>query len=820
MEFREFANEVEAALNDETAAARRRFGNCYYLYNGRFRGGGAAFSIYEFNTGGDLAFREECPGQLEINRDRFPCRVIGAEAGILALSTAHYIEHPIPRATLRCFPWFLLGDLKERIGEIGSPDSTFNRELVLKVFGFVASNSDVNPSSVDPLLHLVGEQFNHDQLAAIAASMTREVTFILGPPATAKTTRCGMIVRATVERGESVLVVAHSNVAVDAVTLASARALSGTRWLSGGECVRVGIPRLDEVRTLSAMIPRGIVRQRKPELLRQIESGEQRRTELRARLRQPNIGAAEREDLHEQLRSLAMPLKALEDQYATLEASVVSEAKVVVTTIWQAARCPSIHGRRFDSVLVDEASMASPPGVAFAASLAQKRVTLSGDPRQLAPIALATTPVAKKWLRRDIFNIAGITANIEAGKPDPRLEVLEVQHRMHPEIRRIISEAFYGGRLRDGERVESETTPIAALSPLPGRAIAICDVGFLQPICYKELRGRSRFNALSALACIEVARESLVSGAQSISIVTPYDCQARLISMLVRDSNMQRQIAVASVHRFQGGQSDVVILNLPDDAPQKQPGLPLQGGIDSGGARLLNVGFSRARGKLVVVCNNSFIRCTSRADSVVRLLMDKIDRSAVVEFNPTIDGAPRMGVSGIAWFTHSAMQEALRSDLREATGRVLVNTTLPSVLHVLDRALLVHLANRDVTVGVAAPAETASPDLEDNAILFEDLRTPEQFVLIGESILWCSGVALPDQQRTLFARANLPETAAVLPQMIGFGDIEPLPPPDARTHFEQALAEAVAAEPPAAPVESAEERAVARRTYFARRLAI
>ncbi|MES1023385.1 AAA domain-containing protein [Gloeocapsa sp. BRSZ] len=62
-------------------------------------------------------------------------------------------------------------------------------------------------------------EYNENQLLAIDKVLSQNVSFIWEPPGTGKTKTLGMAVAALVQAGESVLVVAHSNAAVDVVML-------------------------------------------------------------------------------------------------------------------------------------------------------------------------------------------------------------------------------------------------------------------------------------------------------------------------------------------------------------------------------------------------------------------------------------------------------------------------------------------------------------------------------------------------------------------------------------------------------------------------
>jgi superfamily I DNA and/or RNA helicase len=75
------------------------------------------------------------------------------------------------------------------------------------------------------------------------------------------------------------------------------------------------------------------------------------------------------------------------------------------------------------------------------------------------------------------------------------------------------------------------------------------------------------------------------------------------------------QVQCATVHRFQGNERDVVILDTVD-GPPLEPGTLLCGrGPRAASANLLNVSVSRARGKLIVIVDVAYVR--ARADGTI-----------------------------------------------------------------------------------------------------------------------------------------------------------------------------------------------------------
>jgi len=185
--------------------------------------------------------------------------------------------------------------------------------------------------------------------------------------------------------------------------------------------------------------------------------------------------------------------------------------------------------------------------------------------------------------------------------------MLKTQYRMQPQIRSIVSSAFYGDQLQD-DIIEKPSSQ--ANQPCPGAYAGIYDTSTIDPWC-SWTSGYSRFNLYHAVLAVRLCQIA-IHNFNDIGIITPYKAQTRLIKVLVDlDPALRGKVIVSNVHRFQGSEKDLIIFDLVDST-----GLPvgklLKGRIDSGdvddsaGARLINVACSRARGKLAVIANLSY----------------------------------------------------------------------------------------------------------------------------------------------------------------------------------------------------------------------
>jgi hypothetical protein len=418
---------------------------------------------------------------------------------------------------------------------------------------------------------------------------------------------------------------------------------------------------------------------------------------------------AERERVEAQgLREVAQldsRAAALDDERSRVQAEidgiierVITNAQFVGTTLTRAATDDVLLKRKFDTVIIDEASMAPLPLVYLAALVAEKRVILVGDFRQLPPIVQSpeTSELAQKWLGRDIFRQSGIdTPDLPQDKHNWRAN-LWVQHRMAPAIRQFASDKFYEGRLRDydGDRTDDKRW---AERPPAGRAVCLVDTTSLGAWSQRSPGVRpSKFNIYSALVATELAellvqdmdRDSGNSGSHPVGIITPYRAQANLLNVLVRERGLRESVHAGTVHSFQGTESQAIIFDYVEDEPYWKAGPLLLG---EGGERLMNVAVTRARNRLLVIGSYAHVRQQLKKSS----LWDLVDYARKLQ--------------------HIDAREFLRADFHRAVAEANARISHGSVSG-LDAHHLRVLSERDFFAALDYDLERAKPG--SRAVLF------------------------------------------------------------------------------------------------------
>jgi AAA domain len=224
-------NEFRTALREEIFAAQRSSSsNALPLSNGRRIGQvGAAFQ-YAFSVDSVLNVPDDAPGDLIVpGKERLPATIVSIEGLTITISVAVDLGNFVSSARLQTDLTFLLRKLIERIEFLNGKSNPAGD----RILAFTEA-SGVNESiSLDGL--------NTEQNLAVASSVGRDTTFIWGPPGTGKTKTIGGIGETLFNKQRSLLLVSHTNTAVDGAMLQIAERLGSQ--VKDGAVIRVGVPK-------------------------------------------------------------------------------------------------------------------------------------------------------------------------------------------------------------------------------------------------------------------------------------------------------------------------------------------------------------------------------------------------------------------------------------------------------------------------------------------------------------------------------------------------------------------------------------------------
>lgn len=288
-----------------------------------------------------------------------------------------------------------------------------------------------------------------------------------------------------------------------------------------------------------------------------------------------------------------------------LKEIIVRRANIVGATCLGIAGLPSAYQVVFDWVIVDEAGRATPPELLVPLTMG-KKVVLVGDHKQLPPLVdqeileldLKDHDILVKELETSLFE--KLMTRISAECKD----TLKEQYRMHPAIGNLISQVFYGGKLRSKPSPEERFHGISrwknrgvvwiSTAGHPERFEQVVQAGASHYTFLNRLEARLIFETL-----IMMEQEYAVHQVRKeVGIITGYQAQkAELRKLFETDYKGCFQwlnIEINTVDAFQGRETDLIFYSVVRSNKQGKIGFLSD-------ARRLNVALSRARELLVIV---------------------------------------------------------------------------------------------------------------------------------------------------------------------------------------------------------------------------
>ncbi|MGK4591671.1 DEAD/DEAH box helicase [Amycolatopsis sp. w19] len=295
-----------------------------------------------------------------------------------------------------------------------------------------------------------------------------------------------------------------------------------------------------------------------------------------------------RDDLREDIGLVETTLA----RYNTVLASTVQQANSLEMNRILAAPLPV-----FDTVIVDEAARANPLDLMIPMALAQKRIILVGDHKQL-PHALEQK-VERELRRNRALDGSELSKSLferwfdlfAGERPAVRTIRLDTQFRMHPVLGRFVSEVFYGApdAIKAAPSTRSLTHNLASYT---GKVAGWIDVphdvaGGAQQDGFswtREPEARRLAEELKKLAAEDTGREL------TFGVITFYRAQQKLVENAIIDAGLgvpddegnfepvpamattsgprpRPRLRIGTVDAFQGMEFDVVLLSVTRSSP-------------------------------------------------------------------------------------------------------------------------------------------------------------------------------------------------------------------------------------------------------------
>jgi len=389
-------------------------------------------------------------------------------------------------------------------------------------------------------------------------------------------------------------------------------------------------------------------------------------------------------------------IEDIQEEISKKRTEIMQRAKVIACTAYRPLLDKEILNMKFDCVVVDEVSMLQLPLYFCAATLSQSRIVVAGDFRQLPPIVRVgqdgtdnETPssILEKKMRDlltdNAFIKSGIVSKSKTGEKSTELIALRDQYRMREPISDLISETFYPEHtLRTVAEKSDKSTPWG------NETFIFFDTKTLEPESSK-VNGRSCRNLMHALTVQAIADRLFNDGwelrstaRKSFGVVAPYAKQSSFIqNLIVADPEKHVKGGVSTVHRFQGNERDLMIIDLTKVASVAEPSLGNFVGHPDPLApenAMWNVAISRARQHVIVVGEMSTLEQNKGA--LISQLVEKMKKKGmkIIEAKTIINeelllaskSKPRSSTGSIAWFTGERFYKEFEKDLRNVKSKV------------------------------------------------------------------------------------------------------------------------------------------------------
>jgi DNA replication ATP-dependent helicase Dna2 len=304
--------------------------------------------------------------------------------------------------------------------------------------------------------------------------------------------------------------------------------------------------------------------------------------------------ASSSSDDHDELRAAGV-------QIVDARRSKLPEKGVVVAgTCFQLAKLPDKE--RFHYTVFDEAGQMPIPH-ALPGMLRAQRWLFFGDHQQLPPVV--TTAHADREAAASIFE----HLHLRYGS-----HLLDTTYRLNDGVCRVVSDSFYGGRLRAAPTAAARRLAFVA----GGRLDEVLDpehpVVWLR-IDHRQPAARSPEEAHAVADLVEDLLRRHRIAPTEIAVIAPFRAQVRQLRTAIEQKQLagSEAVVVDTVERIQGQEREVVIVSLTAGDPAESKGR----GAFHLSLNRLNVALSRARTKAVLVASShAFLALPHDADGL------------------------------------------------------------------------------------------------------------------------------------------------------------------------------------------------------------
>ncbi|PZX51461.1 IGHMBP2 family helicase [Algoriphagus chordae] len=551
-----------------------------------------SYSSSEDRVNGVINFVKQNTMMVTLQADELPEWMHGSKLGVdLLFDEASYREMEFALKKVISSDNKRVDELKDIL--LGEKAPQFSEKLL-------ASKSNLN--------------FSQNQACEMIAN-AKDVAVVHGPPGTGKTTTLIEAIQDSVIAGESILVCAPSNAAVDLLV---------EKLIDRGiETLRFGHPARVEEKILNQTLDAKTAFHASYRDLKKLRKETDQQLKI-AKQYKRNFGHNERVQrkmMFAEVSRLREASKSLEEY---IQFDIYQKTKVFACTLVGASSY-NLKGMEFDVVFIDEAAQGL-EAATWIPILKAKKVVFAGDHCQLPP-TIKSYQAGKDGLAETLFE------KVIARKPQAA-QMLQVQYRMPEVIMGFSNAQFYKGKLIADERTK---THVFSSEESVIEWIDTAGAGYSDQ---KELESLSTFNPEEALFAAKylndlverIGSDNFLQNDLTIGLIAPYGAQVRRLRQLIFDSEdypslyaVKEQITIDTVDGFQGQERDLMMISLTRSNEKGEIGFLSD-------TRRMNVALTRAKRKLVLIGDSGTLTQNPFFDELLRYFEAQEGYRSVWEF--------------------------------------------------------------------------------------------------------------------------------------------------------------------------------------------
>lgn len=282
--------------------------------------------VYRFLLAKSITLPDDTPLDVLVTGNKYNGHIVSVDTEGINIGLDVNLGEVIQSATIFIQYSKLLEILHGRFESVKSGDFNLNLVGCMKLFGSHDTKLLSEPIQKQIDLSKYTYHPNDEQKQAIIKSLSQEVTFVWGPPGTGKTRVLSIILDQFVQANKKVLLVSHTNLAVDEILLKYLDIPESNEHVKSGKIIRHGTPAKKDHR-LDALLIENIIKTKEKEKIEEIKSLEKTSKGYRTIIK--NLGDKKLNDITISLNQITKNKSEVEEHISkTLNSITASEKKI------------------------------------------------------------------------------------------------------------------------------------------------------------------------------------------------------------------------------------------------------------------------------------------------------------------------------------------------------------------------------------------------------------------------------------------------------------------------------------------------------------